>query len=46
MDIRVFSYAPKVFRYIRGIDGVKEYDIMTSVKLDKNKNQIFKTNIN
>jgi 1-phosphatidylinositol-4-phosphate 5-kinase len=40
------SYAPKVFRYIRAMDGISEYDIMNSIKLEQNKMQIFKTNEN
>lgn len=32
VDIRVISYAPKVFRFIRAIDKVSEIDIMKSVK--------------
>jgi hypothetical protein len=43
-DINVFSFAPKVFRYIRAIDKIGEYDIMMSVKPQLNKHQIFKTN--
>jgi hypothetical protein len=46
VDITIKSYAPKVFRYIRAIDGIEEYDIMKSVKLESNKMQIFKTNNN
>jgi hypothetical protein len=32
IDINVYSYAPKVFRFIRAIDNISEFDIMTSVK--------------
>ena len=40
------SYAPKLFRYIRAMDRISEYDIMNSIKLEQNKMQIFKTNEN
>lgn len=43
-DTNVFSFAPKVFRYIRAIDNISEYDIMMSVKPQLNKHQIFKSN--
>lgn len=43
VDIRVNSYAPKVFRFIRAIDGVNEIDIMKSVKPEMNKMQLFKS---
>jgi hypothetical protein len=46
IDIDVHSYAPKVFRFIRAIDQISEYDIMKSVKPQLNKMQIFKTNQN
>jgi hypothetical protein len=46
VDITIKSYAPKVFSYIREIDGIEEYDIMKSVMLESNKMQIFKTNNN
>ena len=38
------SYAPKVFRFIRAIDGISEKDIIESVKPHKNRLQIFKVN--
>ena len=40
------SFAPRVFSYIRTLDKISEYDIMDSLKLEKNKLQIFKTNNN
>ena len=46
IDIEVYSYAPRVFRFIRAIDNVSEFDIMKSVKPQLNKMQIFKTNQN
>ena len=32
VDIQVQSYAPRVFRFIRAIDQISEFDIMKSVK--------------
>jgi hypothetical protein len=32
IDINVYSYAPRVFRFIRAIDNISEFEIMTSVK--------------
>lgn len=43
-DANVYSFAPKVFRYIRANDHISEYEIMMSVKPQLNKLQIFKTN--
>jgi hypothetical protein len=31
------SFAPRVFGYIRTLDKISEYDIMDSLKLEKNK---------
>lgn len=39
----VLSYAPNVFRFIRAIDGVDEYAVMTSVSTKQNKTQLLKT---
>ena len=44
VDINIVSYAPKVFRFIRAIDGIKEQDIIDSVTPHKNRLQIFKVN--
>lgn len=46
VDAKVYSFAPRVFRFIRAIDGIKEYDIMKSVKPQLNRMQIFKTQSN
>jgi hypothetical protein len=32
IDASVYSFAPRVFRFIRAIDNITEYDIMLSVK--------------
>lgn len=45
-DANVYSFAPKVFRYIRANDKISEYEIMMSVKPQLNKLQIFKSNSN
>lgn len=42
VDIDILSYAPRVFRFIRGIDKIDEFDIMKSVKPELNRLQIFK----
>ena len=44
IDANVYSYAPRVFKFIRANDNISEYDIMMSVKPQLNKMQIFKTN--
>ena len=44
IDAKVYSFAPRVFRFIRAIDKIDEYDIMLSVKPQLNKMQIFKSN--
>jgi peptide subunit release factor RF-3 len=44
VDAKVYSFAPRVFRFIRAIDQIKEYDIMKSVKPQENQMQIFKSN--
>jgi hypothetical protein len=44
IDAKVYSFAPRVFRFIRAIDKINEYDIMMSVKPQLNKLQIFKSN--
>ena len=41
---KVHSFAPKVFRFIRAIDNIPEYEIMKSVNPTYNKMQIFKSN--
>lgn len=46
VDVKVISYAPAVFRYIRSLDGINELDIMKSVRPELNRMQIFKTNSN
>ena len=46
VEVIVTSYAPRVFRYIRAVDGINELDIMKSVKPELNRMQIFKTNSN
>ena len=46
VQVIVTSYAPRVFRYIRAVDGIDELDIMKSVKPELNRMQIFKTNSN
>ena len=46
IDAKVFSYAPRIFKFIRAIDGVSEYEIMMSVRPSNNKLQIFKSNQN
>ena len=46
IDIRVISFAPRVFKFIRALDNIDEIDIMRSVKPSMNKMQIFKTNKN
>lgn len=46
IDAKVYSFAPRVFRFIRAIDNISEYDIMMSVKPQLNKLQIFKSNQN
>lgn len=42
VDIDILSYAPRVFRFIRAIDKIDEFDIMKSVKPELNRLQIFK----
>ena len=37
IDAKVYSFAPRVFRFIRAIDNISEYDIMMSVKPQLNK---------
>jgi hypothetical protein len=32
VDIKVYSYAPKVFRFLRALDKIDEIEIMRSVK--------------
>ena len=44
VDIKVSSFAPEVFNFIRQLDKIDEIDIMKSVKPQLNKMQIFKTN--
>ena len=44
VQVKVISYAPIVFRFIRAIDKISEIEIMKSVKPQLNRMQIFKTN--
>ena len=44
IDAKVYSFAPLVFRFIRAMDDISEYEIMMSVKPQLNKLSIFKTN--
>ena len=44
VQIKVQSYAPKVFKYIRQADGIKDIDIIKSLDPKNNRYQIFKTN--
>lgn len=37
IDASVTSYAPKVFRYLRAIDGVNELDVMQSISPKENR---------
>lgn len=37
VDIKVKSFAPKVFRFIRNLDDISEFDIMKSVNPKVNK---------
>jgi hypothetical protein len=37
VDIKVYSYAPKVFKFLRALDNIDEIDIMRSVKPQMNK---------
>ena len=46
IDVKVLSYAPRVFRFIRAIDGVEEVEVMKSISPATNKVQIFKTKEN
>lgn len=46
VDLTFVSYAPKAFRFIRAIDKIDEVDIMTSVKPQLNRLQIFKVKEN
>jgi hypothetical protein len=37
VDIDILSYAPRVFRFIRAVDKIDEFDIMKSVKPELNR---------
>ena len=37
VKVIVTSYAPRVFRYIRAVDGINELEIMKSVKPELNR---------
>ena len=43
IDVKVKSYAPRVFRFMRAIDGIEEWEVMKSVSPDTNRAQLFKT---
>jgi len=42
VNVKVTSYAPQVFKFIRAIDKINEIEIMKSVKPELNRMQIFK----
>ena len=44
VEIKVKNYAPKVFHYIRHLDGIEEADIIKSIDPKLNRFQIFKSN--
>ena len=44
VNIKVISYAPQVFKYIRHMDGISDQDIIQSIEPKNNRYQIFKTN--
>lgn len=44
VNIKVISYAPKVFHFIRKIDGLEEQQILNSIDPKNNRFQMFKVN--
>jgi len=37
VEVRIHTYAPRVFKFLRAVDHINEIDIMKSVKPQMNK---------